>query len=171
MNESPENIILRRIGADDLDTLMELTGNPDVIRYLPGMIQDREYAEAWIQNLTPDEHEFMICLGESIIGECSLSVQSDSGEIGLMLFPEFWRKGYGTETIRLLTELAKELGLRQISASTAAENIACTKLLTKQGFKPQGVGWVLNDEDFDKKPDQLFSVAVYVKPLKDEHRQ
>lgn len=48
MSFQPDNISLREINDQDIDTLMELTGNPDVIKYLPGMIQDRQYAEKWI---------------------------------------------------------------------------------------------------------------------------
>ena len=45
MSFQPDNNSLREINDQDIDTLMELTGNPDVIKYLPGMIQDRQYAE------------------------------------------------------------------------------------------------------------------------------
>ncbi len=94
MSFQPDNMALREINEQDIDTLMELTGNPDVIKYLPGMIQDRKYAEKWIEGLTSDDHEYMILHGDTIIGECSLTVRNNSGEIGLMLFPEHWRHGY-----------------------------------------------------------------------------
>ena len=112
MNSQYKTIMLRKIVTDDIDTLLALTGNPEVIRHIPGMIQDREYATSWIAGLTQYDHECMILLDGSVIGECSLTVKGDSGEIGLMIFPEFWRKGYGTETVRLLMDMAISLGLK-----------------------------------------------------------
>ena len=56
MSLLPDRITLRTITERDIDTLMELTGNPDVIKHLPGMIQDRKYAEQWIAGLTSDDH-------------------------------------------------------------------------------------------------------------------
>jgi hypothetical protein len=52
----PDNISLREINDQDIDTLMELTGNPDVIKYLPGIIQDRQYAENGLR----DSHQMIM---------------------------------------------------------------------------------------------------------------
>ena len=165
MSFLPDNITLRGINDQDIDTLMELTGNPDVVRYLPGMIQDRKYAETWIKGLTPDDHEFMIVHGNAIIGECSLTVHNNSGEIGLMLFPEYWRQGHGTETVVLLMNLAKELCLQEVTAVTSPKNEACIALLQKLGFTTQAIGWMLNEGELDKDLDQLFGTIVFQKTI------
>ena len=159
MSFQPDNISLREINDQDIDTLMELTGNPDVIKYLPGMIQDRQYAEKWIAGLTSDDHEYMILHGDTIIGECSLTVCNNSGEIGLMLFPEHWRHGYGTETVILLMNMAKEL-----------KNEACIGLLRKLGFTSQAIGWMLNEGDFNKDLNELFSTVVFHKTIDPENK-
>ena len=165
MSLLPNRIILRTITERDIDTLMELTGNPDVIKYLPGMIQDRKYAEQWIAGLTSDDHEYMILHGDTIIGECSLTVRNNSGEIGLMLFPEHWRHGYGTETVNLLMNMAKELCLQEVTAVTSPNNEACISLLRKLGFTSQAIGWMLNEGDFDKELNELFSTVVFQKTI------
>ena len=170
MSFQPDNIALREINDQDIDTLMELTGNPDVIKYLPGMIQDRKYAEQWIAGLSSDDHEYMILHGNTVIGECSLTVRNNSGEIGLMLFPEYWRHGYGTETVILLMNMAKELCLQEVTAVTSPKNGACVALLQKLGFTTQAIGWVLNEEDFDRKLDQLFSTVVFHKTIDLENK-
>ena len=165
MSFLPDRIALRTITERDIDILMELTGNSDVVRYLPGMIQDRKYAEKWIAGLTANDHEYMILRGDTIIGECSLTVHSNSGEIGLMLFPEYWRQGYGTETVILLMKLAKELCLQEVTAVTSPKNEACVALLQKHGFTTQAIGWMLNERDFDKELDQLFGTIVFQKEI------
>ena len=170
MSLLPDRITLRTITERDIDTLMELTGNPDVIKYLPGMIQDRKYTEQWIMGLTPDDHEYMIQHGDTIIGECSLTVRNNSGEIGLMLFPEHWRHGYGTETVNLLMNMAKELRLQEVTAVTSPKNEACVGLLRKLGFTSQAIGWMLNEGDFDKDLNELFSTVVFHKTIDLENR-
>lgn len=167
----PARITLRIITDRDIDTLMELTGNPEVIKYLPEMIQDREFAKKWIAGLTPDDHEYMILLGDAVIGECSLTVRGNSGEIGLMLFPEHWRQGYGTETAVLLMNMAKELGLQEVTAVTSPKNEAGVGLFRKLGFTLQGIGWMLNEKDFDKNLDQLFSTVLFHKTIEPENKQ
>ena len=168
MSYLPARITLRIITDRDIDTLMELTQNPDVTKYLPGMIQDREFAKKWIAGLTPDDHEYMILLGDAIIGECSLTVRNNSGEIGLMLFPEYWRQGYGTETVVLLMNMAGELGLREVTAVTSPKNEACVGLFRKLGFTLQAIGWMLNEADLDRSLDQLFSTNVFHKTIEPE---
>lgn len=165
MSLLPDRITLRTITGQDIDTLMELTGNPDVVKCLPGMIQDRKYAETWIRELTSDDHEFMIMHGDAIIGECSLTVHNNSGEIGLMLYPEYWRQGYGTETAILLMNMAKELCLQEVTAVTSPENKACVALLQKLGFTTQAIGWMLNEGELDKGLDKLFSTIVFQKTI------
>ena len=170
MSFQPDNISLREINDQDIDTLMELTGNPDVIKYLPGMIQGRQYTEKWIAGLTSDDHEYMILHGDTIIGECSLTVCNNSGEIGLMLFPEHWRHGYGTETVILLMNMAKELRLQEVTAVTSPKNEACIGLLRKLGFTSQAIGWMLNEGDFNKDLNELFSTVVFHKTIDPENK-
>ena len=170
MSFQPDNIALREINDQDIDTLMELTGNPDVIKFLPGMIQDRKYAEKWIAGLTSDDHEYMILHGDTFIGECSLTVRNNSGEIGLMLFPEHWRHGYGTKTVILLMSMAKELCLPEVTAVTSPKNEACIGLLRKLGFTSQAIGWMLNEGDFNKDLNELFSTVVFHKTIDPENK-
>ena len=170
MSLLPNRIKLRTITERDMDTLIELTGNPDVIKYLPGMIQDRKCAEQWIAGLTSNDHEYMILCGDTVIGECSLTVRNNSGEIGLILFPEHWRHGYGTETVNLLMNMAKELRLQEVTAVTSPKNEACVGLLRKLGFTSQAIGWMLNEGDFDKDLNELFSTVVFHKTIDLENR-
>ena len=170
MSFQPDNNSLREINDQDIDTLMELTGNPDVIKYLPGMIQGRQYTEKWIAGLISDDHEYMILHGDTIIGECSLTVCNNSGEIGLMLFPEHWRHGYGTETVILLINMAKGLRLQEVTAVTSPKNEACIGLLRKLGFTSQAIGWMLNEGDFNKDLNELFSTVVFHKTIDPENK-
>ena len=81
------------LGPNDLAFMLKLTGNPAVIRYIPGMITDAKTMEAWLRSLRPEDHEYQILLRETgtPIGECSLTLNPDgrSCEVGFMLLPEY----------------------------------------------------------------------------------
>lgn len=113
MNQKNGSILVRAITVGDVDTLMALTGNPHVVRYLPGMIQDREYAAAWIRGLTSNDHEMMVLHDGKVIGECSLTVHGDSGEIGLMLFPEHWERAMDPKWLHCSQNLQERLACMQ----------------------------------------------------------
>ena len=139
------NIHLREISTDDADFMMRLVCDPKVTKYIPGMIQDREMLLSWIHGLRPTDHEYIITIKETEeeIGECSLTEQGTSGEIGFMILPQFWRRGYGTETVHSLVEKARGLGIKELSATTDSRNKSAIRLLEKTGFKKQKSGWMV----------------------------
>lgn len=150
------NVSLREINTEDADFMMRLVSDRKVTRFLPGLIQDREMLISWIQSLRPTDHEYIITIEETgeEIGECSLMKQEDSAEIGFMLLPKYWLQGYGTEVVTSLIEIARDMRLKELTATTDARNIAAIRLLEKCGFKKQKHGWmVMISEDEESKSD------------------
>ena len=161
-------ITLRPLAISDLDTMTSLVQNPDVALFIPGMITDRDGTEKWIRNLSDHDHEFVVMLGEEIIGECSLMENGDgSGEIGIMLFPEYWRQGYGTKIVQELTTLAEKMGLKTMTATTSRMNKPCIGLLQKAGFAECGVGWMISEEKIDVPEafKELFGTVMFEKKI------
>ena len=142
-------VILRKLAISDVDDLLTINLNPDVTKYIPFMIRDRNVLLSWINSLSPADHEFMILLphpddtDSEIIGECSLD---ENGEIGLMILPKYWRQGYGTDTVKQLMQLAEDLGLEAVTAQTDPDNKACVGLLRSMGFTASGMGWFIPEE-------------------------
>lgn len=150
------NVSLWEINTEDADFMMRLVSDRKVTRFLPGLIQDREMLISWIQSLRPTDHEYIITIEETgeEIGECSLMKQEDSAEIGFMLLPKYWLQGYGTEVVTSLIEIARDMRLKELTATTDARNIAAIRLLEKCGFKKQKHGWmVMISEDEESKSD------------------
>lgn len=57
-------------------------------------------------------------------------------ELGFMLMPQFWNKGYGTEMVRTCLEIAfKMVKANRIAACTHTANKASQQILEKVGFK------------------------------------
>ena len=139
------NVALREITADDAEFMMRLVGDPKVTKYIPGMIQDREMVISWIRSLSTQDHEYIVMIEETgeEIGECSLTEQGNGAEIGFMLFPQFWQRGYGTEMVNRLVEKARGMGIGELTAATDSVNKAAIRLLEKCGFKKQKGGWMV----------------------------
>ena len=167
MSEETRDMVLRSLSLDDVDFMMRLTQNPDVTKYIPGMITDKEGLSSWIKCFSAHDHEFVILLNDIPIGECSLTETDDNGEIGLMLLPEYWRRGFGTETVKMLTSLAERLKLKTLTATISRLNESCIRLFQKQGFTEKGIGWMISEEKIDlpEPLNQLFVTVIYEKTI------
>ncbi|QFT90894.1 Acetyltransferase (GNAT) family protein [Bacillus sp. THAF10] len=78
----------------------------------------------------------------SYIGLAHLTLnanQPTEAEIGYMLLPEFWGKGYGSTIAHLLVAKASNLDIKTLTAIIDPDNIASKKILTKQGFHTEKV--------------------------------
>ena len=182
-----KKVLLRKLTVNDVDDLLLIARNPDVTRYIPGMIQDRETFMSWINGLRDSDHEYMVLKAtdadqkvfdgnannttkvngsteDIIIGECSLD---GSGEIGLMLLPEYWRQGYGTATITELIRIATSLGMEKITVQTSSENTACVGLFRSMGFTASGMGWIIPEEEMLNE-DEVMPNADDIVPNADE---
>jgi len=156
-----DRLMYRMLCADDLDFMLMLTGNPDVVRYLPGMITDEEMMRSWVSSVQPEDDEYLIRLKDSgePIGECSLTRQPDgsSCEIGYMLLPQYWNQGYGTEIAEWLMNMAKACAVRRVTAMTHAQNTASVRILKKLGFKKNNIGWMLFETPDGLQDSQIDS--------------
>ena len=79
-----------------------------------------------------------IIVDGKIIGSVSVERNSDDkndGELGYMLLTEHWSKGFATEAVAQICEIAfHELNLDKITAKVYEPNIASIKVLEKNGF-------------------------------------
>ena len=142
-NMKEEKIIVRPVTPADVGFMVQLINDPDVTRYLPVMITDPEMMKSWILSLRTSDHEFIVELEGTSIGECSLTCINEYAEIGFMLLPKYWRHGYGSQVVQRLLEKAGKLGIATITAITDTDNEAAIKLLKKAGFLMERTGWML----------------------------
>ena len=152
-----EQIQLRRLKPDDLAFMMKLVRDPDTTRYIPSLITDESVMASWIGQLDDSKHEYIVELKETdqAIGECSLALMRDAGEIGIMLLPSYWNKGYGTEVIRKLQQIAETLGLHKLTALKETGNSAMVHIFEKLGFQKDAVACFLEmpEEDEQAEPE------------------
>lgn len=99
---------------------------------------------SWIQSLGSADHEYIVQIDgtDEQIGECSLTEQGESAEIGFMLLPQYWRQGYGTEVVSSLMDKARAMKIKELTALTDERNRAAIRLLQSCGFAKEKSGWM-----------------------------
>ncbi len=144
-----ERLVLRRFTAADVDLLVELDGDPAVMRYLTGgRATPREEIR---DDLLPAFLRYYeryagygfwaaieMCSGE-FLGWFHFrplkGAPPDEVELGYRLRRTAWGKGYGTEGSRALIRKGfTELGVRRVVASTMAVNTASRRVMEKAGL-------------------------------------
>lgn len=168
MEEKMSNIILRPLEMIDSDFMLELVNDPEVTKYLPGLIHNRQMMLSWIKSLDDSSHEYIIQLEKSgtDIGECSLTVEGNNLAIGVMLLPKYWNHGYGTETVRSLLDIAKSSKMKNITAVTDNRNSVMIRILENLGFilKNEGWMWKISEDEQDLLKDGQ-NIVVYEKEI------
>lgn len=144
-----ERVILRQFTVADEDALVELDGDPEVMRYLTGGIPTAraeirdEVLPAFLSYYERFAgYGFWVAV-EKATGDFlgwfhfrpEHGMPDDEPELGYRLRRSAWGKGYGTEVARALIHKGfTELGVRRVVASTAAANIGSRRVMEKSGM-------------------------------------
>ena len=145
-----ERLLLRRFTEADVDALVELDGDPEVMRFLTGgkptpreVVQD-DILPAFLQYYARFAGYGFWAAIEKSTGEFlgwfhfrpHEGASLDEPELGYRLRRSAWGKGYATEGSRALIHNGfTELGVRRVVASTMAVNIASRRVMEKSGLR------------------------------------
>jgi RimJ/RimL family protein N-acetyltransferase len=144
-----ERLILRRFTPADADLLVELDGDPEVMRYLSGGPAtprekiEQEILPAWLRYYErSDRYGFWAAIEKSsgdFIGWFHFrphpSDPDDQPELGYRLRRVAWGKGFGTEGSRaLINKGFTEFGVRRVVASTYQDNSGSRRVMEKCGL-------------------------------------
>ncbi|PEY32194.1 GNAT family N-acetyltransferase [Bacillus cereus] len=80
--------------------------------------------------------------------------EREEAEIGYMILPTYWGKGYGTTIAKQLIELAKQTKANVLKAIIDPENIPSRKILIKQGFTSEKIC------EIDGLPGEILSRVI-----------
>jgi RimJ/RimL family protein N-acetyltransferase len=143
-----ERLDLRPHTLADLDDLEVFHGDPDVTRYIPWPVRDREQVRAALVAKIPQisasaAGEWIVLAVEQrssgrVIGEVLLKRESDSvAEIGYAFARQGQGKGLATEAVvSLMSAAQRQLGILTFDAVVEQPNVASARLLTRAGFTP-----------------------------------
>lgn len=138
-------LVLRRFAPGDLPLLTALNADPQVMRWLGGVMTAQQSAEMLQGRILRyyDEHPGLgvwatlrrdsgECIGFHLLNHIQGETQV---QVGYRLFPQHWGRGYATEmSMALLDYGYRRLGLYNIAAITALDNHASQRVLTKAGL-------------------------------------
>lgn len=134
-------IALRSIACGDAAQVLALNNDPEVMRF----VGDRpfgsvEAARLWIERI---REELPLGIGRwSIVtaegdwlGRCSLRRQPDGVVLmGYRLFRTHWGKGYASEAVRIMLDMAFNAhGLDQVHSHVARENMPSRRVAERNG--------------------------------------
>lgn len=145
-----ERLIFRKVTQDDAPEILELRGDPVLMRYIPRpLAKNLEEARAYISmledNLSEGQHVNWGIVPKwhgKLVGTAGLfRIQPHNFrcEIGYMLLGDFHGMGLATEAVdTLLTYAFQNLGFHSVEAVIDPENTASEQVLVKSGFVREG---------------------------------
>lgn len=147
-----ERTRLKLIEISDLDNIHKLHSFPETDEFNAlGIPENKEETksiiEPWIaeNNLSKIKNYTVAIQNKSdneFIGLFGLKIGNEKykrGEVWYKILPQFWKKGYATETLNAVLNFGFEtLKLHRIEAGCAVDNIGSIKVLEKAGMIREG---------------------------------
>jgi [ribosomal protein S5]-alanine N-acetyltransferase len=144
-----ERLFLRKMTADDLDSIYAMRSDADVMRYIREP-QKRNEALNWIKLVSSrwekDKIGFCSVFLKStnqFVGWCGLWQLKETGEIevGYALCKEFWGRGFAVEASKSFLEYGfTKLNLLKIVACANPDNKNSRRVMEKLGMKFDHIG-------------------------------
>jgi RimJ/RimL family protein N-acetyltransferase len=159
-----ERLILRDYRPEDLPIYIELSTDPEVMRYLGGPRSaehckkeleaiSQEYADTGRGMLAVERRE-----DSAFLGICGLSVEQwypDDLQIGWRLFRPYWGQGYAGEAARVWRDHAFGLGASRLISISDVPNSRSHKLMQRLGMSFDHTATLSDDRE-------TFDAHIYV---------
>ena len=142
-----ERTVLRSFKISDADFILEITNDPDFIKFIGDRnIRDLDQARSYLRQ-GPLSHYRQYGFGllglhlkknNALIGMCGLIKRDylESPDLGFAMLPAFRNNGYACEASKSVLDWAKKhSGLTLIYAIVNPKNHNSTKLLKRLGFR------------------------------------
>ena len=130
------DITIRRMQPGDADALYRLLSDPEVMRYLEPPF-DRAQTEAFLRRAGLAEPPLVYAAEENgaFIGYVIYHAYDEqSVEIGWVLLPEYWGRGYASELTDMLIEKAQR-DKKNLVIECVPEQVKTRHVALKKGFE------------------------------------
>jgi [ribosomal protein S5]-alanine N-acetyltransferase len=145
MNHTSGRLEYSNLSSSDFDLYASLVMNEEVMKYITGRALTEEEARQRFQKALL-ANDLLAGIGffiartladHKMVGVSKLVQLADNQyEIGYMLLPEFWGRGYATEITETMIRLARQKNLTgELIGIVDPENPSSIKVLTKLGFQ------------------------------------
>lgn len=145
-----ERIAFKAFTLEDLEAVHEFASNEKVSKFIGWQLmkdihETRTFVEKLVKRLGEGTHMYANILEietGKVIGTAMLfdfDKEANHAEIGYVLNDSAWGKGYGTETVKLISDFAFEtLMCRKLYARVVHVNMGSAKVLEKNKFVLEG---------------------------------
>ena len=135
-----ERLLLRRARSGDLEAMHRILSNPDAMRFWSTLPHDRlPQTEEWLRSMieapSGESDDFIVELDGAVVGKLGAWKLP---EIGYLLDPAAWGRGYAYEALTAFIEHRRVRGSTELTADTDPRNSASRRLLVKCGFQETG---------------------------------
>jgi RimJ/RimL family protein N-acetyltransferase len=143
-----DRLLLRRPNEDDAESILAYWSDPEVHRFLQHPVSDdlsellefiRQLPSAWERG---ESFAWGIVEASSgrFVGMIEARVSSHGVELGYVLHPAVWGKGYMTEAVEAVTEWAlQQPRIHRVWANVHVGNAASQRVLEKAGMVNEGI--------------------------------
>ena len=138
---SASRLCLRALTTDDKENVCAILKNEQIAKTY--MMPDFENEEAVIKlfeaflrlSQAPDRFVYGIALDGKIIGLLNETAKSeDEMELGYLIHPDHWGRGYATEALGACIRALFDMGYQRVAAGYFEENIASGRVMEKSGM-------------------------------------
>lgn len=145
-----ENIYFKSLNTNDAEEIHKYASDEDVSRFIGWKLMNtldetRDYVEVMLKRESAGTHLYAsIALksNEAIIGTAMIfnfDQEAKHAEVGYVFHKDYWGKGFGTETVTLMSNFAFEsLNLHKLHGHVVDTNFGSSRVLEKNGFELEG---------------------------------
>ena len=143
-----QHVQLLPLSHRDADDIFALSRLPEVMRYTSMPPQTRESSDAFLTRWLAGMHEGRIASWtirdkkNAFLGQASIfdiNATHHSGEIGYLLMPDAWGKGYASDVVATLVRYGFHYRhLARLNADVDPANRGSIRVLEKHGFVREG---------------------------------
>ena len=150
-----ERCLIRELSLSDLPALYELYDKPGMTDYVEPLYDyetEFEYQKAYIENMYGFYEYGMWLVFSKETGELIGRAGLEHNEMGYMIAPELWNRGYATEVCRFIIDYAREnTDFEELYCRIDERNVASVRLAKKLGFVRNGqIGNERNTGELDR---------------------
>lgn len=161
-----ERLVLREMNREDAEDIYRIWSNPKVNKYLwdPLYTNVEDVRDVIPATSSSSDYAFAVIEKDTgiIIGTCGIGEEGKEDEwgFGYCLEPAAWGKGYATELLHALINLAQDKGIETLVGEVAIENPQSIRVMEKNGLK-----FHCNSNFTKSDGSETFKSKIYKKTL------
>ena len=150
-----DRCLIRELSLSDLPALYELYDKPGMTDYVEPLYDyetELEYQKAYIENMYGFYEYGMWLVFSKKTGKLIGRAGLEHDELGYMIAPELWNRGYATEVCRFIIDYAREnTDFEDLYCRIDERNEASVRLAKKLGFvRNAQIGNERNTDELDR---------------------